>query len=73
MDFSIDEGVEEHCSRGLPVASGSADFLVVLFDAAGEGSVDYSADVGFVDAHAEGDCGYDYFQFSRENLAALVP
>jgi len=52
----------------LAVATGSADFLVILFDGARECGVDYGADIGFVDAHAEGYRRDDYFQFSREEV-----
>ena len=61
VHLAVGEGVEEDGAGGLPVASGAADLLVVLLDGAGECGVDDGADVGFVDAHAEGDGGDDYF------------
>ena len=43
------------------VASGSAGFLIVAFDILGHILVDDVADIGFVDTHAEGDCGANDF------------
>ena len=61
VHLAVGEGVEEDGAGGLAIASGAADLLVVLLDGAGERGVDDGADVGFVDAHAEGDGGDDYF------------
>ena len=69
MHLAVGEGVQEHCSRRLPVAAGATDLLVVLFDGSGEGSVDYCSDIGFVDAHAEGDRGDHDFEVSGEEVA----
>ena len=69
VHLAVGEGVEEDGAGGLAVASGAADLLVVGLDGAGEGDVDDGADVGLVDAHAEGDGGYDYFEFADEEVA----
>ena len=55
--------------REAAVAAGAADLLVVGFDGAGEGDVDDGADVGLVDAHAEGDGGDDDFELAGEEGA----
>ncbi len=69
VHLAVGEGVEEDGAGGLAVAAGAADLLVVGLDGAGEGDVDYGADVGFVDAHAEGDGGYDDLEFSGLEVA----
>ena len=69
MHLAVGEGVEENGAGGLAVASGAADLLVVLLDGTGEGGVNDGADVGFVDAHAEGDGGYDYLELAGEKVA----
>ncbi len=69
MHLAVGVGVEEHRSRRLPVASGAADLLVVGLDAAGKRGVDDGADVGLVDAHAEGDGGDDDIELAREEVA----
>jgi hypothetical protein len=61
--------MQEDCARRKAIASGSADLLVVRLDTGREGCVDDGADVGFVDAHAEGDRGYDDFKFAAEEVA----
>ena len=66
MHLAVGVGVEEDGAAGEAVASGSADLLVEGFDGAGEGDVDDGADVGLVDAHAEGDGGDDDFELSCE-------
>jgi len=55
VHLAVGEGVEEEGAGRLTIASGAADLLVVLLDGAREGGVNDGADVGFVDAHAEGD------------------
>ena len=65
MHLAVGEGVEQDGAGGLAVASGAADLLVVGLDGAGERGVDDGADVGFVDAHAEGDGGDDDFESCR--------
>ena len=69
VHLAVGVGVEEHGARGLAVASGAADLLVVGFDAAGKRGVDDGADVGFVDAHAEGDGGDDDLELAGEEVA----
>src|SRR5580704_16658252 len=61
-------GVRVHKDRaaGFAVASRAADFLVISFNAAGQGSVDDGADIGFVDTHPEGDGGNDDLEFAIE-------
>ena len=59
--------------EGRTVASGSADLLVDrTFDGARERGVDDGADVGFVDAHAEGDGGDDRVEFAGEEAGLCV-
>ena len=57
--LSIAAGVEEEAVGRFAVAAGAPGFLVVAFEVFGKVSVDDEADVGFVDAHAEGDGGDD--------------
>lgn len=59
-------GVEQYATRRRPVAAGSTGFLQVVFQRAGDVGVDDQANVGFVDAHAEGVGGGDDAQFSRD-------
>src|SRR5882724_11564221 len=47
--------VEKDTIRGSAVAPGATDFLVVALDRARHVAVEYEADVGLVDPHAEGD------------------
>ena len=64
VHLAVGEGVEEDGAGGLAIAAGAADLLVVGFDGAGERGVDDGADVGLVDAHAEGDGGDDDFELA---------
>ena len=64
MDFAIDKTVEQDGARGKAIASGAADFLVEGFDGCGKRGVDDRANVGLVDAHAEGDGGDDDFKLA---------
>ena len=57
---------EQHGAAGLAVAAGAADLLVVALDAAGQGRVDHRADVGLVDAHAEGDRRHDHLELAGQ-------
>jgi hypothetical protein len=50
---------EQQAVAGQAVASGAAGFLVVALDVFRQVVVDDPADVGLVDAHAEGDGGAD--------------
>ena len=56
---AVTVAVEQDTFAGEAVASGAATLLVVPFEALGEVVVDDQADVGFVDAHAEGDGCHD--------------
>src|SRR5262249_53738188 len=51
--------IEEHAVTVHAVASGAPDLLVVALDRARHVAVDDVADVGLVDAHAEGHGGHD--------------
>ena len=53
--FCVAVTVEKEGVGALSVASRAADFLIVLLEAFRQIVVDDEADVGFVDAHAEGD------------------
>ena len=64
--FAVDEGVDEDRARGLAVAAGAADLLVVALDARGQRGVHDGPDVGLVDAHAEGDGGDDDVELAAE-------
>ena len=55
----IAAAVEQEAVAGQAVASGAAGLLVVALDVFGQVVVDHPADVGLVDAHAEGDRGAD--------------
>ena len=55
MHPAVGEAVEQDGAGGQAIASGAADLLVVGFEGGGQGDVDDGADVGLVDAHAEGD------------------
>jgi hypothetical protein len=69
VHLAVGEGVQEDGAGGEAVAAGSADLLVVGLDGAGEGDVDDGADVGLVDAHAEGDGGDDDLELAGEEVA----
>ena len=69
VHLAVGEGVEEDGAGGLTVAAGAADLLVVGLDGAGESDVDDGADVGLVDAHAEGDGGDDDLEFAGVEVA----
>ena len=69
LEAAVGEAVEEDGAGGKAVATGAADLLVVGFDGAGEGDVDDGADVGFVDAHAEGDGGDDDVELAAKEGA----
>ena len=59
-------------SAGQAVASGAAGFLVVALDVFGQIVMDDEADIGFVDAHAEGDGGADDADFvAQEKFLVL--
>ena len=69
VDATIGEAVKEDGAGGEAVAAGAADFLVVGFDGAGQRGVEDGANVGLVDAHAEGDGGYDDVELAGLELA----
>jgi len=55
------------------IAARAADFLVIAFDGFGQVGMGDPAHVGFVDAHAEGDCGHDnQAVFARETRLYLA-
>ena len=57
---------EEQAIGGQAIAAGATGFLVVAFDVAWEVVVDDPADVGLIDAHAEGDGSADDSDFIAE-------
>ena len=61
VHLAVGEGVEQDGAGWEAISAGAAYLLVVLLDRAGERGVDDGADVGFVDAHTEGDGGDDDF------------
>ncbi len=69
VHLAVGEAVEEDGAGGQAVAAGAADLLVEGFDGGGQGVVDDGADVGLIDAHAEGDGGDDDLELAREELA----
>ena len=56
--------MEKNGATGQAVAAGAADLLVEGLDRCGQRGVDDGADVGLVDAHAEGDGGDDDFELA---------
>src|SRR5699024_11339911 len=61
------------CSSDL-VATGATGLLVVAFDGSGQVEVGDEADIGFVDAHAEGDRGdHDDAVLAQEPRLILRP
>ncbi len=70
VDFAVGEAVEEDGAGGEAIAAGAADFLVIAFDGGGQRGVEDGADVGLVDAHAEGDGGDDDFELAGEEVRA---
>ena len=60
----IGVGVHKESAARRAIAAGATDFLVIAFEGARKAGVDDGADVGFVDAHAEGDGGDDNFKLS---------
>ena len=68
MHLAVGVGVKEDGAAWEAVASGAADLLVEGLYRAGEGDVDDGADVGLIDAHAEGDGGDDNFEFTGKEL-----
>ena len=51
--------IEQDALRGVAVAAGTADLLVVNVQRGGHPVVNHETDVGFVDAHAKSDGGDD--------------
>ena len=51
----IPRAVEQEAFTGQSVPPGPARFLVIAFDVLGQIVMDDETDIGFVDAHAEGD------------------
>jgi hypothetical protein len=64
VHLAVGVAVEQDCARGQAIAAGATDFLVEGFDAGGQRGVHDRADVGFVDAHSEGDGGDDNFELA---------
>ena len=66
--------VEHRAFRFEAVAARAAGLLLVMLDRLGHGRVQHEADVGAVDAHAEGDRGNDQVALLRgEGLLGLLP
>ena len=59
LDVAVGGVVEHQAAGRLAVAAGAARLLVIRLQAAGDVVVDDEADVGLVDAHAEGVRGHD--------------
>ena len=59
LEEAVARRVEQHALRRLAVATGAAGLLVVGFERPRQVEVDDRADVGLVDAHAEGVGGDD--------------
>src|SRR5437879_8509607 len=82
ISFLIDELVlldsiarieQEHAFAGQTVAARAAGFLIITFDVLGQIVMDDKPDIGFVDAHAESDCGTDDSHFiSQEKFLVTV-
>ena len=69
VDLAVGVGVQQDGAAGLAVAAGAADLLVVGLDRGGQGDVEDGADVGLVDAHAEGDGGDDDLELAGLEVA----
>ena len=69
MHLAVGVAVEEDGAGGQAIAAGAADLLVEGFDGGGERGVDDGADVGLVDAHAEGDGGDDDLELAGLEVA----
>ena len=61
--------MQQQRARRFAITAGPTDFLVVRLDAARQGEVHHGSDVGFVDAHAEGDRRDDGVERSRQEGA----
>ena len=70
----VRQAVEHVRFRGLAVAPGAADLLVVRLDAAGQIGVQHVAHVRLVDAHAEGDGGHHHHShIGHESVLVRLP
>ena len=74
MGALVGVAVHQVGAAGRSVAPGAANLLVVAFEGRGQPGVNHGADVGLVDAHAEGDGGHDDLQFAglKGGLHALA-
>lgn len=74
LDFGIPVACKYDSKGFFPVASGTADFLVIVLDAPGKVVVDHEPDVLFVDSHTERVRGNDHLQFSiHESVLSVFP
>ncbi len=64
----VSEVVHQHRARGLAITTGATDLLIVGLHTAGQAEVQNSANVGFVDAHAECDRGHHDVELPGEEL-----
>src|SRR5258708_16293730 len=72
MQWAVVGAVEEDAFGGPAVAARAPGLLVILLQAAGEVVVDHLADVGEVDAHAEGRGGDDDLETAGGELLVDV-
>ena len=64
--------VERDALALAAVAAGAPRLLIIAFQALGDVVVDHEADVGLVDAHAEGDGGHDHVDFFHQEGVLVV-
>ena len=67
MRVAVGVGVHQDGAARLPVAARAPDLLVIRFQASRQRGVDHGADVGLIDAHAEGDGGDHHLDLPARN------
>ncbi|OPZ09086.1 MAG: hypothetical protein BWZ08_00699 [candidate division BRC1 bacterium ADurb.BinA292] len=72
-ELVIARGEKQNAVGVEPVAPGPAAFLLVVFQRAGHRGVDHEANVGLVDAHAEGDGGDDDLDAVIDEVLLIAP
>ncbi len=60
--------MHQNSAAGFAIAAGAADFLIIRFQAAGQRGVNDSADIRFVDSHAERDSRNHNFDAAVQKL-----
>ena len=68
MRIAVRVGMHQKRPAGFAIAPGTADFLVISFNAPRQGGVNNRADVRLVDSHAEGNCRHNDLQLARQEI-----